>query len=515
MKIACVQLRAHDSAFARSALENALEHIDRAASMGAELILLPESLYPSYYLGGADDADASWRDLDPLPLFSGKAGEKGIWLAAGLVVEEKGRLFNGAFLWGPDGSEKLRTFKSNLWHFDRKYVSPGTCFPVVETPFGTVGMIVCADGRIPEICRILALKGAKLVLDLTNLTSTGRDVEKLSNPQLEYMLPARAAENGIWIAIADKVGLEAESVLNCGGSCIIDPAGRIAASAGSWKEEILLADIDLSLPGPVFPERHPSRYSALALPTEETPAYRKQFEYTAPADDEIFTAICRFSSSSREEYLAKAARFLALTADQGNRLCCLPSAPGRNTLEIAEILSASIPEGGRLAVIPGLDPSGRPEAVLFARKKVLGTLNGEDHSPLETSAGAVGAVFGDGGWNPEPARCLMIQGAEIIIWMDDQKRPGDSALKVARTRASENRVFVLHLNGNDASITGPSGAVLAASLREGDQAVSAMIRRTESRAKTVVPGTNIISGRIPEAYGELIASGEEECRDGN
>ncbi len=33
------------------------------------------------------------------------------------------------------------------------------------------------------------------------------------------MLPARAAENGIWIAIADKVGLEAESVLNCGGSC--------------------------------------------------------------------------------------------------------------------------------------------------------------------------------------------------------------------------------------------------------------------------------------------------------
>ena len=47
MKIACVQLRAHDSAFARSALENALEHIDRAASLGAELILLPESLYPS------------------------------------------------------------------------------------------------------------------------------------------------------------------------------------------------------------------------------------------------------------------------------------------------------------------------------------------------------------------------------------------------------------------------------------------------------------------------------------
>jgi len=515
MKIACVQLRAHDATFARSALENALEHIDRAASLGAELILLPESLYPSYYLGGADGADAAWRELDPLPLFSWKAAEKGVWLAAGLVIEEKGRLFNGAVLWGPDGSEKLRTFKSNLWHFDRKYVSPGTCFPVAETPFGTVGMIVCADGRIPEICRILALKGARLILDLTNLTSTGRDVEKLSNPQLEYMLPSRAAENGIWIAVADKVGLEAESVLNCGGSCIIDPEGGIAASAGSWKEEILLADIDFSRPGPVFPERHPSRYSALVLSTEETPAYKKQFQYTAPADDEIFTAVCRFSFSSREDYIARAGKFLALTADQGNRLCCLPPAPGRNTQELAESLSAFIPEGGRLAVIPGLDASGRPEAVLFARNMVLGTLNSEDHSLLETSAGAVGAVFGDGGWNPEPARCMMIQGAEIIIWVDDQKRPGDSALKLARTRAAENRVFVLHLHGNDASIIGPSGVVLAAALNEGDQAVSAMIRRAESRAKTVVPGTNIISGRIPEAYGELIASGEEECRDGN
>ena len=515
MKIACVQLRAHDSAFARSALENALEHIDRAASLGAELILLPESLYPSYYLGGADGADAAWRELDPLPLFSGKAREKRVWLAAGLVIEEKGRQFNGAVLWGPDGTEKLRTFKSNLWHFDRKYVSPGTCFPVVETPFGTVGMIVCADGRIPEICRILALKGAKLVLDLTNLTSTGPDVEKLSNPQLEYMLPARAAENGIWIAVADKVGLESESVLNCGGSCIIDPEGRIEASAGSSKEEILLADIDLSLPGPLFPERHPSRYSALALPTEETSAYKKQFEYIAPADDEIFTAICRFFSSSREEYIAAARRFLALAADQGNLLCCLPPAPGKNTLELAEILSASIPEGGRLAGIPGLDPSGRPEAVLFARNMVLGTLNSEALSPLETSAGAIGAVFGDGGWNPEPVRCLMIQGAEIIIWIDGQKRPGNSSLNVARTRAAENRVFVLHLYGNDASIIGPSGAVLASALRNGDQAVSAMIRRAESRAKSVVPGTNIISGRIPEAYGELIASGEEECRGGN
>ena len=88
-------------------------------------------------------------------------------------------------------------------------------------------------------------------------------------------------------------------------------------------------------------------------------------------------------------------------------------------------------------------------------------------------------------------------------------------MNVARTRAAENRVFVLHLYGNDASIIGPSGAVLASALRNGDQAVSAMIRRAESRAKTVVPGTNIISGRIPEAYGELIASGEEECRGGN
>jgi predicted amidohydrolase len=504
LKIGCVQSRALDVSRWKEALDRALVLADEAVAGGAELVLMPEALFPAYYLGGEDPA-ASWREADPRPVFSGYAANRRIHLAAGLVLEEGGALFNGAVLWGPDGGELLRTFKSNLWHFDGRYVLPGSSFPVADTEFGRVGMMVCADGRIPEISRILALKGARLILDLTNLTSTGRNKDTLSNPQLEYMLPARAAENGVWIAVADKVGLEAETVLNCGGSRLIDPLGNVVASLDSSAEGVLVAEADLEAPRPPMPGRTPKLYSILTADTVFTGAYLAQFDPLTSAGDEVFAALCRFTAAGREEFLEKASHFLVRAADQGNRLVCLPFMEEEGCSGVAEKLSCLLAGSDVIAVLSGPAREGR-ETVVFSADGVIGRFSGEMFEPLDTPVGRIGAVFGDEGWNPEPVRCFMLGGAEVAVWYGDGTRPRETSVKIARTRAAENRIFLLYFHGgDDVLVAGPSGAVLAEALDGGDQAVSAMIRRSESRGKTVVPGTNIVSGRLPSAYGDLVA----------
>jgi predicted amidohydrolase len=248
-----------------------IQGVEQACSMGAEILVLPECSFPSYYVGkdmaAFEEAMARFPALTSA--ISSKAEEYGVHIASGFLAREKGVLYNLGILWGPDGNEIGRVRKCNMWHFDAKYVDHGKEFKVWNTPLGRIGMMICADGRVPEITRILALQGADLVLDMANLVTSGKDPEKLTNPQVDYMLPARARENGIWIMMADKVGLEAGTVLNSGSSCIIDPWGKVVIRGSSDKAEIVLGEIDLSIQKPLIPERKPQLYGELIKPNED------------------------------------------------------------------------------------------------------------------------------------------------------------------------------------------------------------------------------------------------------
>ncbi len=107
---------------------------------------------------------------------------------------------------------------------------------------------------------------------------------------------------------------------------------------------------------------------------------------------------------------------------------------------------------------------------------------------------------------PEVARGLMLNGVELLIWVDREKR--EKGELVARSRAAENKVFLIRGGSREkedySMILGPNGNILASTMVGVEQAATALIVTALSRSKTVVPGTNAVTTRIPEIYKELI-----------
>jgi len=525
LKIGCIQTRAAEISDFENSAAMIIQKIDAAASLGCDLAVFPECVYPSYY-PGLDEKTFS-DAMERLPFLKKEISEKclehGIYVAAGLMEEASGKVLNKGVLWGPDGAVLGETAKSNLWHFDRKYVEPGKEFPVLDTCFGKVGLIVCADGRAPEICRILALRGARIIIDMANLVTTGKDLSRVTNPQIEYMLPARARENGVWIVLADKVGLEAGTILNSGGSCIIDPSGRLLARASSDKEEILVLEIDpdSGWKDLDIPERNPSAYSLLVRPTSSLPVVEEMLMKGSPFSREVFTSVVDFPVLEQEDYLDRAFHFLSILEDQDVSLICLPSFPeewGRG--QLLEVAEEGLLKDDTLVFAALNGPDHRVKgAFLFSRKGLLaeyrpGDGTGDVRSSgsgqalpiFDTIHGKIGLCVDKEAFIPELIRCMMLDGVHLVIWADSSREAMTES--IARSRASENRIFLARTRGSgegDTSfLVNPGGQVVASTAAGLEQAASALLNMSGALSKMVVPGTDVVFGRRPELYGDLV-----------
>ncbi len=528
-KVALIQIAAYDLAHAEDGLQRALEMIDDAASRGVDLIVLPECTYPAYFLRGQREYIQGglrpWSEL--VSFFGGKAAEYNCHIVAGLVQpgERNRYLLNAAVLFGPDGKVIGSTPKSLLWHFDRYWFTRGMQYPVFHTDFGRLGMMVCADGRMPEITRILALQGAQLIVDSTAWVTGGSDRAALTNPQVEYMVQTRALENGVWIVAANKIGLEADSVLYCGRSCVIDPDGNRVLVGSTDREEVIFADVDLS-PAPVAPTgRRPETYATIVQPTESLLVTRVLHEKVAPETTAV--RIAAFQMAERPAavvHLRRIEELLDTASRQDVKLVVLPGTMPSGTdadatkasatrTRLAELsgqygcgLAATLAEyeGDRRYRTCFLWDSGR---LVGKYRKVhqdeAGYAQGDELPVFDTSFGRLGIVLDEEGLIPEVARCLMLKGADTILWPARASRwPLQT---VARSRADENKVHVVLATpvGGGAALVSPSGAVLAAALPNVEQIVAAQVLWALSRYKEMAPGTHVVNSRIPEAYKAL------------
>jgi len=535
LRVSLVQLRAFDLAEAAEGLRHTLDMVDRAAADRPDLIVLPEVTYPAYFLRSREE----YREARPLDAeglvrtFGGRAAQHGVYLAVGAALpSESGEVANSALLLAPDGSLAGRYDKSFLWHFDRHWFQGGAHYPVFDTPLGQLGLLICADGRLPEIARCLALGGAQVIVDATAWVSWGRRPSELSNPQPEYMMSARALENGVWVVAAGKVGMEAGSIVYCGRSCVIDPQGQTLASAGTEEETVLTFELDpAQATGPPF-ARRPELYSALVAPTDDLPAVHLPDEPLVVGHGSQRLAVLQTTlPPTGAAFLEDARRWVETLRRQDTDLLLFPATPVRclDAYPAPELLPPLKALSEKLGVMLGVvllekDAGARYRTFyLLDRGEVLlyhrqthhdfdtahpGLALGDRPCPVvSTRVGNVGAMLCAEGFVPEVARSLMLRGAEVLLWPADA--PRFDVRPVARTRADENRVYLAVATAptpeGGAYVVDPAGRVVASALAGREMACSAQVNRALSRWKEMAPATNVVLGRRPETYGLLLS----------
>lgn len=530
-RIALLQLPAYGIEDARASLEHTLRRIDEAAAAKPDLIALPEMTYPAYFIGPGALDRLDVPAAEAIDRIAERARAHRVHIAAGVALPVDGDgVANGAVLVARDGSIAGTYAKSFLWHFDERWFVGGEAYPVFETDFGRLGMLVCADGRLPEIARSLALGGAQLIVDLTAWVSGGRRAADLTTVQREYLMPVRAAENRVWIACADKFGIEGESIVYCGRSCVIDPRGRIVAELGPDEDSTLTYDVPIEdARMPIV--RRPELYGALTEPTERLPVLATLNEKVALPSTERRIAVVQMTMPRDGDAFPGLARTHAERLELHDAdLVLFPATPGsyRRDYDHARTLDAmlriSSDTGMMLAftVNEGAEGSGCRAMYLVGRDGVIIT-HRQSHKPpgekfatmpmgdglspvVETNIGRVALLCGAEAFVPEVPRALMLRGAEILLWSTDD--PAISMAPVARCRADENRVFVACAGAPTATgaamVVDPTGRVLAQALEGRELSVSAAVNAPLSHLKAMAPGTDVVRNRRPATYDLLI-----------
>ncbi|MBY5865020.1 nitrilase family protein [Rhizobium leguminosarum] len=227
----------------------AIDRLVRAAkARGAEIVVLPELADSGYNFRDGDEVAAL---AAPVPggasaeTLCRLAGELGLYIVSGVAEQDGDRFYNSALLCGPEGYiGKYR--KLHLWNNENRLFRKGDLgLPVFDLPFGRIGIAICYDGWFPETFRQLAMAGAELVCVPTNWVPMA-GAESAPEPMANILHKAAAHTNGLYIACADRIGIERGQPF-IGRSLIVGPQGwPISGPASADREEILLAQIDLS-----------------------------------------------------------------------------------------------------------------------------------------------------------------------------------------------------------------------------------------------------------------------------
>jgi predicted amidohydrolase len=246
LRVACVQLTSRDDKAAN--LARAEAHVARAASTGADVVVLPEKWN---LIGSADDYRVAAEPLDggeSVAAMAGWARTLGVTLVGGSITERReGRekLSNTSCVFDPEGAlvavyRKIHLFDVEVGgHVYRESESeePGTEPVVAHAEDWAIGLSVCYDVRFPELYRILALEGAELVTVPAHFTTpTGRD-------HWHVLLRARAIENQLYVAAAGQVGETIAGKPAYGRSLVVDPWGTVLAQAPD-EETVVVAELD-------------------------------------------------------------------------------------------------------------------------------------------------------------------------------------------------------------------------------------------------------------------------------
>lgn len=211
-----------------------------AANQNVELAVLPEAGLQGY---GYDEAGDVYRDAVSLsdPLFRHVCevvASTGIYTIVGFIERDCDRIFNSTALVDPKGQVVTIHRKIHLpsMGVDR-FVEPGYHEPpVAHTPFGRIGMLICADMIFPESARVAALQGADAI-------AISACVPQPISIYSDALVRVRAYENCVYVIFADMTGSDGDWRYE-GSSQIVDASGQLVAEAPIEGDSVLTATLD-------------------------------------------------------------------------------------------------------------------------------------------------------------------------------------------------------------------------------------------------------------------------------
>jgi predicted amidohydrolase len=204
--------------------------IEEAAKQRADLVVLPETL--TFFGTGLTYADCAEPVPGPSTEYFGKlARAHDLYIVAGLIERDGPLIYNVAALIGPDGQVVGKYRKVTLPRGEiMGGITPGHDYPVFNTRFGRVGMMICYDGFFPEVARTLSNNGAEVIA----WPVWG------CNPMLAA---ARACENHVYLVSSTYTDPSAHWTI----SAVYGQDGRPLAQAETWGT-VALAEVDLDQP---------------------------------------------------------------------------------------------------------------------------------------------------------------------------------------------------------------------------------------------------------------------------
>ena len=217
------------------------QFVSQAAAKGCSLVVLPEMADTGY------DTAVIPRTAQPWPgpaydCLAAAAREYSIHIIGGLSEREGQHIYNSIGVFGPDGGLLARYRKMHL--FTPEPACEDRCFSagseaVVQQIAGVgVGLSICYDLRFPELYRLLALRGARVLIHCTAWPASRAE-------QWDHLTRARAIENQAFFVGVDHAGADGP-IAFCGHSRIVAPRGIIVAEAPSREEQLICGEIDMT-----------------------------------------------------------------------------------------------------------------------------------------------------------------------------------------------------------------------------------------------------------------------------
>jgi N-carbamoylputrescine amidase len=239
-------------------------NIRMVAAQGAQLIVLQELHNSLYFCQTEDTSVFNLAETIPGPStkkFGQLATELGVVIVTSLFERRAPGIYhNTAVVIEKDGSIAGRYRKMHIpddpAYYEKFYFTPGDLgFEPVQTSLGKLGVLVCWDQWYPEAARLMAMRGADILIYPTAIGWESSDTNEEKNRQKDaWVISQRghAVANGLPVVSVNRVGLEPDpssatnGILFWGNSFVTGPQGEILIQAGNEKDENLIVDIDLA-----------------------------------------------------------------------------------------------------------------------------------------------------------------------------------------------------------------------------------------------------------------------------